>query len=145
MATNPTSRPAADVAPIAVTGVLHFSVPVDDMEKSIWFYTQVLGLTLAGTHPVQPMTFLKAGNDYVILCQSKFGPRHDNSFLHHAFTVPNMAEFERAKEVCRANGIAILYEEDRRQGYLLGPQFHVNDPYGNDIEINCFRGPGPGF
>ena len=52
-------------------GVVHFSIPVSDLEASKAFYTEKLGLTFLRYSKPYEIMFLMAGKDYVLLCLSE--------------------------------------------------------------------------
>lgn len=125
-------------AMIETIGVVHFSIPVRDLARSRRFYTEMLGLTHVATPPDSGMAFLRAGADHVILCEStRATPPNegDTIHVHHAFRVAP-ARYDDAKAFLRAQGVAILHEEDRRSGVFVGRQFYMHDPDGNVIEIS---------
>ena len=59
------------VSAIKPRGVVHFSIPVSDLEVSKTFYTELLGLTFLRHSPAFGMVFLSAGKDYITLCESE--------------------------------------------------------------------------
>jgi glyoxylase I family protein len=121
-------------------GVLHFTIPVSDIERSERFYCDVLGLEMVQKTPIG-MTFLKAGDDHVILCHSKtpINPNPGNGILvHHAFRI-DPDGYEKAVAELRAHGVEILFEEDRENGVFQGRQAYFHDPDRNVLEINAIR------
>jgi catechol-2,3-dioxygenase len=48
-------------------GVVHFSLPVTDLERSAKFYSELLGMKIVQKTP--RMVFLKCGDDYFILAK----------------------------------------------------------------------------
>ena len=128
---------------IKPTGVVHFTISVSDLDNSQRFYCDVLGLELTQRSALG-MAFLKAGDDHVILCQSKtpIDPNPGNGILvHHAFRV-DIDSYDAAVAHLRANGVAILFEEDRESGVFQGRQVYFHDPDRNVIELNALRRVG---
>jgi len=127
---------------ITPRGVVHFSIPVSDLEASKTFYTDLLGLTFLRHSPAYGMMFLSAGKDYVVLCQSDT-PLRPNAAgsrrVHHAFAAEPDA-YEAAKSFRQENGIEIIDEEHRTTGTINGRQFYVHDPDGNVIELTDWSG-----
>ena len=123
---------------IETRGVVHFSIPVSDLDASRAFYTEVLGLKLVSDAPGYGMVFLRAGEDHVILCKSDtpIRPNAEGSRrVHHAFKV-DASEYDRAKAFLASNGIAIIDEENRTKGVFVGRQFYIHDPDHNVIELS---------
>jgi catechol 2,3-dioxygenase-like lactoylglutathione lyase family enzyme len=123
-------------------GVVHFSIPVSDLEASKRFYTELLGLTFVAFSEPHQMIFLTAGKDHVILCKSETPIRPNpegKRRVHHAFAVAPSA-YDDAKDFLRRNGVAIIDEEDRRTGVFPGRQFYIHDPDCNVIEFSEWTG-----
>lgn len=130
------------MSPIKPRGVVHFSIPVSDLEASKRFYTELLGLTFLRESPAYRMMFLQAGRDYVVLAQSEtpIRPNAEGSRrVHHAFAV-EPAAYEAAKAYLQDKGIVIVDEEMRSTGTFPGRQFYIHDPDGNVIELSEFSG-----
>ncbi len=123
-------------------GVVHFSIPVSDLETSKAFYTELLGLTFVRHSPAYQMMFLTAGNDYVVLCKSDMPiqPNAEGSRrVHHAFAVEAVA-YDKAKAFLQEKGVEIIDEENRTTGTIRGRQFYIHDPDRNVIELTDWAG-----
>jgi metallothiol transferase len=121
-------------------GVLHFSLPVTDLDRSRKFYEGVLGLKVLEQSP--RMVFLQSGDDYLILAKGDEPLKFDsskNTPVHHAFRV-KPEEFRSSIEDLRKNGVEVFNIEDRNTGVFWGPQAYFLDPDGNKLEI--YAGPG---
>ena len=121
-------------------GVLHFSLPVTDLDRSRKFYEQLLGMKVIEQSP--RMVFLQTGDDYLILAKGNEPLKFDSSKstpVHHAFKV-KLEDFEPAIDFLRKNGVEVFNIEDRNQGVFWGPQAYFLDPDGNKLEI--YAGPG---
>ena len=119
---------------IKTIGVAHFTLAVTDTVRSMAFYVDILGMTPVQVNHERGMVFLDCGGDCIILTKSdaKIDPNdHD---VHHAFTVAE-EDYETAKDQLRAEGINILFEEDRQGGAVNGPRAYFHDPDGNVLEI----------
>lgn len=128
---------------IATKGVVHFTISVSDLERSERFYCDILGLELVQRSSLG-MIFLKAGDDHVILCHSKtpIDPNPGRGILvHHAFRI-DIDAYDGAIAELRANGVDILFEEDRPSGVFQGRQVYIHDPDRNVIELNALRRVG---
>ena len=118
-------------------GVVHFSIPVSDLEASKKFYTELLGLTFLRHSPAYGMMFLRAGKDYIVLCKSEtpIRPNAEGARrVHHAFAI-EPDTYGAAKEFLLENGVDIIDEENRTGGTFPGRQFYFHDPDRNVIEL----------
>ena len=123
-------------------GVVHFSIPVSDLEASKTFYTELLGLNFVRFSPAYQMIFLTAGKDYVILAKSEtpIQPNPEGKRrVHHAFAV-EPAAYDDAKVFLQKNGVVIFDEENRTTGVFPGRQFFIHDPDRNVIEFSEWAG-----
>jgi len=121
-------------------GVLHFSLPVTDLDRSRKFYEGVLGLKVVEQSP--RMVFLQTGDDYLILAKGNDLMKYDTSKstpVHHAFKV-KPEEFQSSIDDLRKNGVEVFNIEERNTGVFWGPQAYFLDPDGNKLEI--YAGPG---
>jgi len=128
---------------IRTEGVLHFTIPVKDLDRSEKFYTEVLGMEKI--RRTGHMVFLRAaGQDNFVLTFSE-KPIDPNPIgkheIHSAFRL-TADEYDRAKAFLKSQGIAIFKEEDRRKGTFQGRSAYFLDPDKNVIEImHLVRGP----
>jgi catechol 2,3-dioxygenase-like lactoylglutathione lyase family enzyme len=109
-------------------GLLHFSLPVTDLDRSRKFYEGVLGMKVVEQSP--RMVFLKTGDDFLILAKGNEPLKYDSSKttpVHHAFKV-KPDEFQSS------------IDDLRNTGVFWGPQAYFLDPDGNKLEI--YAGPG---
>jgi catechol 2,3-dioxygenase-like lactoylglutathione lyase family enzyme len=121
-------------------GMLHFSLPVTDLDRSRKFYEGVLGLKVVEQSP--RMVFLKTGEDFLILAKGNDLMKYDTSKttpVHHAFKV-KPEEFQSSIDDLRKNGVEVFNIEERNTGVFWGPQAYFLDPDGNKLEI--YGGPG---
>ena len=121
-------------------GMLHFSLPVTDLDRSRKFYEGVLGLKVVEQSP--RMVFLQTGDDFLILAKGNDLMKYDSSKttpVHHAFKV-KPEEFQSSIDELRKNGVEVFNIEERNTGVFWGPQAYFLDPDGNKLEI--YGGPG---
>lgn len=123
-------------------GVVHFTIPVKDLDRAERFYTEIMGMERLRRN--DHMIFMRAGADCFVLTYSQvpIDPnaegRHD---IHHAFRV-SAAEYDRAKVFLAERGIRIFKEEHRRTGTFQGRSAYFHDPDRNVLEIiDLERGP----
>ena len=127
---------------LKVEGVLHFTIPVKDLDRSEKFYTGVLGFEkIGGTDRI---VFLRAGEDYFNLTYSEnpittnVGDRHE---IHSAFRM-TPSGYDEALRTLPAQGVEIFKQEDRRVGVFVGRSAYIRDPDNNVIElIDLVRAP----
>jgi catechol 2,3-dioxygenase-like lactoylglutathione lyase family enzyme len=123
-------------------GVVHFTIPVTDLDRAEKFYTEIMGMERLRRNA--HMVFMRAGADCFVLTYSEkpvdpnAGDAHD---IHHAFRV-RAEDYEQAKAFLAERGIRIFKEEDRRSGTFQGRSAYFHDPDRNVLEIiDLVRGP----
>jgi catechol 2,3-dioxygenase-like lactoylglutathione lyase family enzyme len=123
-------------------GVLHFTIPVKDLDRSEKFYTEIMGMRRIRRN--NHMVFMQAGNDCFVLTYSEnpIDPNAgDETDIHHAFQV-TADEYVRGKALLAQNGVRILHEEERESGTFRGRSAYFHDPDRNVLEImHLVRGP----
>jgi catechol 2,3-dioxygenase-like lactoylglutathione lyase family enzyme len=123
-----------------IEGVLHFTIPVKDLDRSERFYRDILGLEKMRRN--NHMVFMRTkGDSYVVLTYSQkpIDPNPGNAHdIHSAFRVTGQ-EYDRAKAFLAGKGIALIKEEDRRSGTFQGRSAYFHDPDRNVIEIIDLR------
>lgn len=117
--------------------IVHFTIPVTDLERSLAFYTEILGMTLIRAY--KHMAFLRSGDDERITILGKTDAIHDKhgaeTHVHHAWSVDSDA-YQDALQFVRDKGIEVIFEEDRESpATIAGPRFYIHDPDKNVIEI----------
>ena len=131
---------------IETTGVVHFTIPVSDIDRSETFYHDILGLETISRAP-EPfnLLFMKSGEDIVVLAKSKtpINPNPgDERFVHHAFGVA-LGKYEESRAHLEEKGVHIIHEEERQDGVFQGKQAHFHDPDRNVLEIIALERLGP--
>jgi catechol 2,3-dioxygenase-like lactoylglutathione lyase family enzyme len=120
---------------VALTSVVHFSIPVSDIEQSTRFYTEIVGCRHLATVGGGAMSFLDAAGTCLILVRREppINPRpEDHGGVHHSFAV---ADYNGALDHLRAKGVPITFEEDRQGGVVNGPRAYFHDPDGTVLEF----------
>ena len=131
----------------ALRKIGHVVLNVSDLDASVRFYTDVLGMKVSDRYPdsMMPggMVFLRCGTDHhgVALVgggQKNEGGRETNkaaggSLNHFAFEVGSLDEVFRARAWLQKQGVRIVFEGRRRAGCQIAVEFL--DPDGNNLEI----------
>ncbi len=129
---------------IKTHGVLHFTIPVKDLDRSEKFYKELFGFERVRRN--KHMIFMQSGNDNFVLTYSErpVDPNPaDGTAIHSAFRV-TPEEYDSAMKFLATKGIKILKEEDRDTGTFQGRSAYFEDPDRNVLEImDLRRGPVP--
>ena len=127
---------------LKLENLVHFTIPVKDLDRSEAFYTQILGLQRVRRN--KHMVFIRSpDNNYFVLTYSEKpidpnpGDMHE---IHTAFRVSS-AEYDRAKIFLASKNIRIFKEEDRGSGTFQGRSAYFHDPDRNVIEIIDLQKP----
>jgi catechol 2,3-dioxygenase-like lactoylglutathione lyase family enzyme len=133
---------------VTVEGLVHWALPVNDLEESRRFYTEILGMADGG--PVGPtMRCVRFGATDILLCkrpQPGAADQPRESQVHIAFRV-SPQDFDRAAANMRAWGVAVKPPsgpaetikgdvEHRTDGVFIGRSLYFNDPSGNRLELH---------
>ena len=126
------------MAELKLDSVVHWSIPVNNLEEAEGFYGEILGLDHVGRLANSRQSCFKLGTHNIILCERK-EPLHrsiqQDGRLHHAFEV-SAGMFVKACKLFHRLGI-IIHEpvNYRPAGFFTGRQLFVLDPSGNRIEL----------
>jgi len=123
---------------LKLNAVVHWSIPVNNLEAAENFYGEILGLEHVGRLATSRQSCFQLGTHNIILCERKEPLQRtieQDGRLHHAFDVsPEM--FVTACKLFRRVGIKIHEPIDYRPGgFFTGRQLFVLDPSGNRIEL----------
>lgn len=124
---------------IPVTGVNELVLEVIDLEESVRFYTEVLGLPLVERWDNRDAVWVMAGDRTRIgLWRPQVGLAGGRGgvHVHYAMHLPEES-YEAAVERLRGNGLDVqeeVFEEDRgRAAYVTDPDGHVVELWTWDV------------
>ncbi len=126
---------------IKVLGIDHVALSVTDLERSLKFYTEVLGLRISKREHQKPGAeyFLDCGTSLVGLIQTdKAGDAHllrDGGLggNHFSFRV-RTADFDRSVQELKKRGVPITYQKKREKSWSV----YFLDPDGNKLELTAW-------
>ena len=125
-------------------GVAHLTIPVSDMQRSIAFYTDVVGLELI--RGFDAIAFLRAGKDNVVLARCELPPRPaelsaEQRNVHQAFIVESR-DFDASLQFLASKGVDVIDQEERGGpvAVFAGRSAYFADPDGNVLEIIDLQG-----
>jgi len=125
--------------PFRIGKLGHVVLNVSDLERSVAFYTQVLGFSVSDVYPAEMvpggMVFMRCNADHhgvALVGGAKARP--ERADMHHlAFEVGTLDEVFLARDRLRAYGAQIDFEGRRRAGVQIAVEFR--DPDGHRLEI----------
>jgi catechol 2,3-dioxygenase len=124
--------------PFQLRKIGHVVLNVTDLEASVRFYTELLGLQVSDRYPPSMvpggMVFLRCNADHHGVALVGGAERREQGSLNHfAFEVASLAEVFRARAWLGTHGVPIHFEGRRRAGCQIAVEF--TDPDGNNLEI----------
>jgi catechol 2,3-dioxygenase-like lactoylglutathione lyase family enzyme len=131
-------EPPADM-PFRIGKLGHMVLMVQDIDRSVAFYTRVMGFKVSDVYPESMvpgrMVFMRFNDDHHgigLVGGVKNASEHQE--LHHmAFEVPTIDDVFRAREHLEKNGVKIDFDGRRRAGSQVSVEFR--DPDGHCLEI----------
>lgn len=128
-----------DDLPFNINKIGHVVLKVEDLGRSVEFYTKVLGFRVSDVYPdsMMPgkMVFMRCNADHhgVALVGGAEGPSGHGELHHMAFEVSSLDDVLRAREHLRKHDVPIDFEGRRRAGIQVAVEF--SDPDGHRLEI----------
>ena len=125
--------------PFCITKIGHVVLKVRNLERSVNFYTQILGFRVSDVYPDNMMrgrmVFMRCNRDHHGVALVGGAPSNSSNLeLHHmAFEVSTIDEVFRAREHLIKNNVQIQFEGRRRAGAQVAVEFL--DPDGHWLEI----------
>ena len=125
--------------PFCITKIGHVVLKVTDLERSVDFYTQILGFRVSDVYPDNMMrgrmVFMRCNRDHhgVALVGGALSNSSNLELHHMAFEVSTIDEVLKAREHLIKNKVEIQFEGRRRAGAQVAVEFL--DPDGHWLEI----------
>ena len=113
---------------VPVQGIEEIVFEVDDLDRSVAFYQDVIGLPLHSRGPEE--AWFRAGEQFL----GVFKKGREGGGEHFAFRIAE-EDIDRAKQQIEAQGC-----QAETLDYSGGPSVYVRDPDGNKIELHGKRG-----
>ena len=130
------TRPAG--MPFRISKIGHVVLQCRDLERSVRFYTEVLGFKVSDVYPDEMvpggMVFMRCSSDHhgVGFVGAMPGASAQIELNHLAFEVATLDEVLRARDHLQAHGVALDFEGRRRAGSQIAVEF--SDPDGHRLE-----------
>ena len=130
--------PVKDI-PFAITKIGHVVLNCRDLERSVTFYTQMLGFKISDIYEPEMvpggMVFMRFNADHHgVGLVGAMSDSAQNIELHHlAFEVATLDELLRVREHLEKNNVTIDFHGRRRAGAQIAVEF--TDPDGHQLEL----------
>ena len=127
-------------SPIKVNKLGHFVYEVSDVERTVKFWTEVMGFEETDRNEIG-MVFFRCGADHhaIGLTPGKADRLPEAGaalkMQHLALEVDNADVLFKARDYLKANGIPVVFEGRKGAGGNLA--LHFNDPDGYEFELYC--------
>lgn len=131
--------------PFTLVGIDHVVFLVDDMERALTFYHDVLGCTSGYSYPTLGMEQVWAGAALIVLwdithpgAASAVPPVSGGRNVDHICIATSPFKHEEMRSHLQAHGVSIVQEAMHGGARGVGHSFYILDPFGNKLEI---KGP----
>lgn len=135
----------ADSPPFSLVGLDHVVFLVDDMEKAMRWYADVLGCQPGYSYPRIGMEQVWCGNSLIVLwdvthpgAASAVPPVAGGRNVDHVCIALSPFDDDAMRAHLRAHNVEIVQEAFHGGARGMGNSFYVRDPFGNKLEL---KGP----
>jgi metallothiol transferase len=123
---------------LRTVGIAHFSLGVSDIERSVAFYRDIVGLEVI-SRSGDRMAFLRSAKDIIVLVKSEHAieaAANAPEQIHQAFLVEER-DFDESVAFLESRGVPILKTERREEfeSVFRSRSAYFRDPDGNVLEI----------
>jgi len=131
---------------IQVQGIDHVAINVRDLDRSIDFYTNVLGLRISEREHQKPGVehFLDCGPSLIGLIQGKEEEgshllKHEGIGGNHVSFRVKTQDFDRILEELKTRQVPIMFSKKREKSWSM----YFCDPDGNQLEMTAWPQENP--
>ena len=124
---------------ITVTGLAEVVLNVHDLDASLGFYRDLLGLTVLNPPELRAPVFLRAGETTGLPAMVALVPLAADApafeaprTLHHLALAVPAAEFDAAEQALRAAGFEV---RTGKHPVVSSRTMYIDDPDGNEVEL----------
>lgn len=119
-----------------VTGIDHVVLKVKDLDRSIQFYTDILGCQLEWRRDDISLAHLRIGDSFVDLLATGCPQVGASLPLHICLRVADF-DLDQARQHLESNGV-VVGESGKRYGATgWGLSLYLSDPDGNALELRA--------
>ena len=122
---------------LTITGITHWSIPVNNLEDSEKFYGDLLGLEARGRLGNSYMSCFSVEGHNILLCRRDV-PVDDvtkrDTGVHYSFNV-SPETFDQAIKLFREENVVVDELNYRATGHFPGRELYFLDPSGNRLEL----------
>jgi len=125
--------------PFNIVKMGHAVMIVEDVERSVEFYTRVMGFKVSDVYPESmqkgKMVFMRFNDDHhgIGLVGTAKGPSRHEELHHMAFEVATIDEVFKIRDHLEAHGVQVDFDGRRRAGAQVSVEFR--DPDGHRLEV----------
>ncbi len=135
----------ASKPPFSLVGIDHVVLLVNDLDRAMRFYQQVLGCQPGYSYPRIGMEQVWCGNALIVLwdtthpgATSAVPPVEGGRNMDHVCIARGPFDHDAFRAHLRAHGVEIVQEAFHGGARGQGNSFYVLDPFGNKLEL---KGP----
>ena len=147
---RPTREAAATQSPVRIRKLGHVVFRVQDVERSIKFYTEILNFRISDINEHGMVFFNSCGDHHTVAiapaaarAEAQQPAREQLGLSHFAMEVASVDELLEIREFMKTKGVPIRGEGRKGAGCNIGLEF--DDPDGYHLELYCNMdqiGPG---